>query len=286
MTFSRYSIYIIGALFAIPASVLAQNIFVTEQTQEKIRALQDAKTLATILVQKKPVIATSTISFKTTGCTQSKLKDDSMYFLQIINDEGGLPSSFVPKDLVNVVPHIKTWVKTPVCMTRGTAVQLYAMVQDMAKEKMNLAVVSAYRSYNDQKMLYKNGSKTLNSGSFDRVAPAGKSEHQLGTALDVSTYTISGTSFGTTTESAWLQKNAHKYGFIISYNDGSQDKTGYMYEPWHLRYVGVENATLLKQGEYTLSYKSSFYKQSWMQTFLGKIKQYIGVSTTTISIVK
>lgn len=284
MTFSRYTVLLVGALVIIPVGVFAQNIFVTEQTQEKIRSLQDVKTLASILIQKKPIVATTTVVFKTTGCTQSKIKDDSMYFLQIINDEGGLPSSFVPKDLVNIVPHIKTWVKTPICMTRGTAVQLYAMTEDMAKENMTLAVVSAYRSYGDQNMLYKTGSKTLNSGSFDRVAPAGKSEHQLGTALDISTYTISGTSFGTTSESLWLEENAHKYGFVISYNDGSQDKTGYMYEPWHLRYVGVENATLLKEGEYTLSYKSSFYKQSWMQSLLGKLKQYVGVSTTTISL--
>lgn len=286
MVISRYITLFICTLLIIPISVFAQEIFLSQSTQEKILRLENPKTLAAILVQKKPDVATSSVSFKTNGCPQSKLKDDSMYFLQIINDQGGLPASFVPKDLVNIVPHIKTWVKTPVCMTRGTAVQLHTMIQDMAKENMTLAVVSAYRSYADQNTLYKTGSKVLNSGSFDRVARAGKSEHQLGTALDVSTFTISGTSFGTTTESMWLKDNAHKYGFIISYTDGNQDKTGYMYEPWHLRYVGVENATLLREGQYSLTYNSSYYKQSWMQSLLARLKQYVAVPTSTIPVIE
>lgn len=277
MSFSRVTVCIVGLTLMFPIGLFAQNLYISEKTEAKIKAQQDAKTLASILVPHKPATSTVNVAFKTTGCPASKLKDDSMYFLQIINEVGTVPSTYVPKDLVNITPVLKTWGKTPICMTRTTATQLYTMMKDMEKEKLNLAVVSAYRSYAEQNSMYKTGAKTLNSGSFDRVAPAGRSEHQLGTAMDISTLTVSGTSFGTTSESLWLQDNAHKYGFIISYGDEAKEKTGYMYEPWHIRYVGVDNATLLHEGQYTLSYKSTYYQPMWMQTLLGKLKEYVSV---------
>ena len=280
MSLSRSS-FIIAFLLTVPVGVFAQNVLITPETEEKIMMLKEIRSISAILTP-YATVATSSVGFKSTGCAQSRRKDDAKYFLQVINDTSGLPSTYVPKNLVNINSHIKTWAKTPVCLTRSTASHLYTMIQDMAKEKLHLVVVSGYRSYAAQKAMYTNTSAKLNSGSHDRVAPPGFSEHQLGTSVDVSSLTVSGTSFGTTSESIWLQENAHKYGFIISYNDGKQDKTGYMYEPWHLRFIGIENATLLKKGDYTLSYKPMYYRSAWMQTLLNRLQEYVTASVARV----
>ncbi len=108
-----------------------------------------------------------------------------------------------------------------------------------------LSVASAYRSFgtqSDLKAQYKvvYGAGTANSFSADQ----GYSEHQLGTAVDFSTPTIKGAypAFEKSTAYTWLNQNAYKYGFIISY---PRENTYYEFEPWHWRFVGVELATYL-----------------------------------------
>ena len=73
----------------------------------------------------------------------------------------------------------------------------------------------------------------------------GSSEHQTGLTIDVSAQSVSyrlDQSFGDTKEGKWLAKHCHEYGFIIRYPEGKTHITGYDYEPWHLRYVGVDTA--------------------------------------------
>ena len=77
------------------------------------------------------------------------------------------------------------------------------------------------------------------------------SEHQTGLALDIITYGASGDNFDTTDAFKWLQKNADKYGFILRYPKGKEDITGYSYESWHYRYVGLEIAAYLKEHDMT-----------------------------------
>ena len=77
-------------------------------------------------------------------------------------------------------------------------------------------------------------------------AKAGQSEHQTGLAMDITLKSLNyelTTSFGNTAEGKWVEKNAHNYGFIIRYPEGKEDITGYSYEPWHIRSVGVDLAT-------------------------------------------
>ena len=74
------------------------------------------------------------------------------------------------------------------------------------------------------------------------------SEHQLGLAMDVTSATVGFDlleSFGATPEGQFIKDNAHKYGFIVRYPQGKTDITGYAYEPWHLRYLGVDVATAI-----------------------------------------
>jgi D-alanyl-D-alanine carboxypeptidase len=111
--------------------------------------------------------------------------------------------------------------------------------------EINLVVHSGYRSFAEQKGLKSAYTKTYGiSKSNQFSADQGYSEHQLGTTVDI-TDGRSGlvTSFDKTKTFEWLQNNAHKYGFILSYN---KNNTYYQYEPWHWRYVGVELATYMK----------------------------------------
>ncbi len=111
--------------------------------------------------------------------------------------------------------------------------------------EINLVVHSGYRSFLEQKGLKSAYTKTYGiSKSNQFSADQGYSEHQLGTTVDI-TDGKSGlvTSFDKSSTFNWLRDNAHKYGFILSYN---KNNSYYQYEPWHWRYVGVELATYMK----------------------------------------
>ncbi len=115
---------------------------------------------------------------------------------------------------------------------------LEAMMDDARKEGLNPLVVSAYRSFATQAQLKAQNKITYGVNTANRfVAEQGYSEHQLGTTVDFTTPEIADASpaFEKTKEFAWLQNNAYKYGFILSYPKGN---AYYAYEPWHWRFVG------------------------------------------------
>lgn len=99
-----------------------------------------------------------------------------------------------------------------------------------------LTVCSGFRSYETQKGLYEKYCKKDGKELADTYsARPGHSEHQTGLAIDVNSVKQ---SFANTPEGKWLKENCHKYGFILRYTEDKQSKTGYSYEPWHIRYVG------------------------------------------------
>jgi hypothetical protein len=104
-----------------------------------------------------------------------------------------------------------------------------------------LAIGSTYRSYATQQTLYAQYVIRDGKDAADRYsARAGYSEHQSGLVIDFSPIDE---AFRNSKQYVWLVQNAHKYGFVLRYPDGKEDVTGYMYEPWHWRYVGVTVAT-------------------------------------------
>ncbi|GGM46387.1 cell wall-binding repeat-containing protein [Microbacterium saperdae] len=109
----------------------------------------------------------------------------------------------------------------------------------------SLYLLSGYRSYSLQQTVY-TGYVNRNGRAYaDKYsARPGHSEHQTGMAVDIyaSGY-CEGECFGGTAPGRWLRANAHKYGFILRYDQGMQHITGYAYEPWHFRYVGIPVAT-------------------------------------------
>ena len=117
------------------------------------------------------------------------------------------------------------------------------MQSDAASEGINLKIISGFRSYNTQKNIYNNYVARDGQELADRYsARAGHSEHQSGLAADINSLDQ---SWEYTNEGKWLNQNCYKYGFIIRYVKGKESITGYMFEPWHIRYVGNDLANKL-----------------------------------------
>ncbi len=127
-----------------------------------------------------------------------------------------------------------------------------------------IRVSSSYRSFAVQESLFNSyvNTEVKNGLSYARAiekantysARPGQSEHQLGTTLDIMGCPAPCNLYSSAnnTAYAYLKAHAHEFGFVISYPDGSQPYTGYTYEPWHIRYIGIERATEL----YNLGYLS------------------------------
>lgn len=115
------------------------------------------------------------------------------------------------------------------------------MFADAKKDGITLWIASGYRSYDRQYTVYNNYVKKDGQAAADRYsARPGHSEHQTGLAFDLNELTE---AFGNSKQGKWLAENCHKYGFIIRYPQNKEHITGYMYEPWHVRYLGVDTAT-------------------------------------------
>ncbi len=111
------------------------------------------------------------------------------------------------------------------------------LITDAAKDGIDLKLVSAYRSFGEQNALKTGYTLVYGTGANKFSADQGYSEHQLGTTVDFTTPEIGAgfTKFKSTDAYEWLQANAYKYGFILSYPEGN---TYYQFEPWHWRFVG------------------------------------------------
>ncbi len=128
-------------------------------------------------------------------------------------------------------------------LTNATTEAFNKMQAAAKADGLNIYISSGFRSYSYQKTLYNNYVNRDGVVAADTYsARAGHSEHQSGLAFDVNTIND---SFANTEEGKWLNDNCYKYGFILRYPNGKSDETGYQYEPWHFRYVGVELAEKL-----------------------------------------
>ncbi len=165
----------------------------------------------------------------------------------LVNKYYSLPSVYTPVDLVDNGDG------------RSLRQRAYRAFNEVTRElnKMGneLYLISAYRGYGRQETLY-NGYIQEYGQDYADISSArpGFSEHQTGLSMDV--LNVSGVAnslteveFENTDEYRWLVDNAYKYGLILRYPEGMQNVTGYMYEPWHWRYVGEDVATFMKENE-------------------------------------
>ena len=127
----------------------------------------------------------------------------------------------------------------------------YEMQNAASKDGIWLSIVSGYRSYWYQDQLYWGYVATRGGqAEADRFsARAGHSEHQTGLAMDLNN---ASRSFVGTPEAKWIEEHCVDYGFIIRYPDGKEDVTGFMYEPWHIRYLGTDMARTIADSGLTL----------------------------------
>ena len=152
--------------------------------------------------------------------------------IMLVNKKYSLPSTYNPG-------------------VNATANQALKTLQASASaEGHNIPLVSGFRSYSRQSTLYNNYVAKDGVEKADTYsARPGHSEHQSGLAFDVGAIDD---NYGNTPAGQWLANNCHKYGFIVRYLKGKENITGYKYEPWHIRYVGVEHATTIYNKQITL----------------------------------
>ncbi|PLT32162.1 D-alanyl-D-alanine carboxypeptidase family protein [Bacillus sp. V5-8f] len=165
----------------------------------------------------------------------------------LVNKEFALPENYKPTDLIYPdVPFLFDEKTEKRMLRREAAYALEKLFEAAENDGVFLAGVSAYRSYATQKQIYQNNIQRdgLEAAKTYSASP-GTSEHETGLAIDVSGSSgICATvdCFGKTIEAEWLANHANEHGFIIRYPEGKQKITGYKYEPWHLRYVGLDIA--------------------------------------------
>lgn len=193
----------------------------------------------------KPKISTYT-------CPKPKKDYEDESYLDVGQKVGLEDKSYIPSDLVILDKNISKY--SNLCIKEEVSIALDSMIADAKQENLYIIISSGFRDYDTQNSILSNNIKTGNKDATKLIAKPGHSEHQLGLAVDFTSPSIGNVSatgkFGDTAESKWLEENASKYGFIQSYPKDKEEITGYLYEPWHYRYVGIENATeIIKSGQ-------------------------------------
>jgi D-alanyl-D-alanine carboxypeptidase len=175
----------------------------------------------------------------------------------LVNKQYSLPEDYKPADLI--YPNVDFIFEDKIekrMMREEAGKALELMFQAAEKDNMYFAGVSAYRSHQRQIEVFNNYvAKDGEEKAKTYSAMPGTSEHETGLAIDVTTHDgacAAQDCFGDTKEAAWLAEHAHEYGFIIRYPEGKENITGYKYEPWHIRYVGVDAATEIFEAKITL----------------------------------
>lgn len=182
-----------------------------------------------------------------------KYTDETNDLLILVDKKNKLTFSYEPNDLVDLgaTPYGLYVNVNNLKLRREAADALKKMLTDYNKEyKEHLVIASAYRSYNDQYNLFSYWVSELGATEAEKIsAKPGYSEHQLGTVVDFinkdSNYELT-EKFAETKSYQWLINNAHNYGFVLSYPKDKENITGYKFEPWHWRYIGVNNAIEFK----------------------------------------
>lgn len=173
------------------------------------------------------VLVTSTGNVGVSASTTSAALNASLW--RVANKRIALPSSFAPA-LVTATGSFR--------LRRDCAAAYGALRQAAARAGHPTGFTSAYRSYAGQLSLYNSYVRSLGRVGADRqCARAGHSEHQLGLSIDLKG------SVGTSALAQWIVANAWRYGFIVRYPRTATGVTGFEWEPWHVRYVGVPLAT-------------------------------------------
>lgn len=218
----------------------------------------------TAQLQKKEEARVSALQGKSDQ-TSSEEKVGMSWNLVLVNNKNPMEKGYVPE---------LTKLKSDYYVDSRIAEAANQMLKDAKAAGMRIEICSAYRSVERQEQVFnesleerlKKGMDYWEAFSDNRlsVAEPGTSEHALGLALDLisNQYTELDEGQENTKEAKWLKENCYKYGFILRYPPEKTDITGIIYEPWHYRYVGVEDATeIMKLGITLEEYLETYYKK-------------------------
>lgn len=163
----------------------------------------------------------------------------------LVNKHNYLTEDYVPENLENIN---SSYALSNMKMVSEAKNAFENLSKDAAKQNLKVIAMSTYRSYEYQVDLYNRYVKTDGKEAADTYSGRpGNSEHQTGLAVDVYNVKETYTNFEKTKEYTWMQDNAYKYGFILRFPKDKENETGYEFESWHYRYVGLEAAKYIKE---------------------------------------
>jgi D-alanyl-D-alanine carboxypeptidase len=191
------------------------------------------------------------------------MTSDEDAFLQLVNADNLFDDATFKKDLVPL--KVRSSASSELRMRRAASRALTSLFDAAESEGVRLYAISAYRDYATQRALYYNDVRDNNGVDDHSTQIPGASEHQTGLAVDVVSRQWLGRSltaaFADTTEAQWLASRCADFGFIIRYPRSKERITGIVYEPWHLRYVGLEAARYMMDKGITL-------EELWLEWYL------------------
>ncbi len=223
--------------------------------------------MANVLEQLLSLAAAGTMMISSTLMTAAPQNDvDGLLFLQ--NRQWRTSRYFEPDTMKANVPGQLQDMRADAALALE---EMFAACK--AETGVTLKAVSGYRSYQRQATIYENKLERVKSeAKADQyVARPGASEHQLGLAMDVGQKSDDvnlTASFGRTKGGKWVAEHCWEYGFILRYQEGWEDVTGYAYEPWHVRYVGLENARLIHEADMPLETYLLLLREDTLLTIL------------------
>lgn len=226
--------------------VITHRYFIADKL-ERYLAFHNIDTTATL----NDIISIVNAGADRKGYEVSTLSDTTKGYLILVNKYHHLPKDYKRQDMV---PFNKT------CSYKGNqavqaVVDAFVKMQQACKKATDCMVMvsSSYRTFDEQHYSH--------SVYHDKLAAQpGHSEHQTGLALDITSMEHPEKwSFGKSKEGAWIRENCHKFGFVLRYPEGKSRITGYDYEPWHLRYVGIEAAQRIHDEGLTFDEYYAFY---------------------------
>lgn len=174
-----------------------------------------------------------------------------------ISKQHALPADYVPPDLTPLPAKLLAPGFGGQQLRAEATTALETMLGAASAEAgLDIRARSSYRSYAEQEATFQYWVSILGLEEAERVsARAGHSEHQGGATSDLTAASVGWgltESFGDTTEGQWLMANAHHFGFALSYPESKEATTGYSYEPWHWRYIGLGHAEAWRASGLTL----------------------------------
>lgn len=242
--------FIIGGLNAVLV-ILLSSLIIFHISQTVFSSHNESVLAAPVVSHPSPGFVTPVVLGTSTVHAQTCVDFYSLNVL--VNKENSISTDFAPNDLVNLadwnIPAV------PGIQLRAEAARhLQTLLLAMKDLGLSFFVNSGFRTYDFQKQLYQQGGPE--EGGLSIPAPAGASEHELGTAVDLALG--NGGRIYPSASWTWLDQNAHRFGFVMSYRYSQQKETGIYFEPWHFRYVGIDLASEIRHSANT---PQSFYQK-------------------------